>query len=116
VTQLTKPISRETLGQYRHYGKTIIVTLFVDCVSLRLKGTRKPKVVDEEVRKAHPLSNKKENRRPYPRTPKRKDAPVPESKVISLDKRAEDEEKPFFEQLLKEHASYKSNKLPNQSI
>jgi transposase-like protein len=29
---------------------------------------------------------------------------VPESKVISLDKRAEDEEKPFFEQLLQEGA------------
>jgi len=43
VTKLTKPISRETLGQYRHYGKTIIVTLFADCVSLRLKSTRKEK-------------------------------------------------------------------------
>jgi len=74
--------------------------------------------VDEELKKAHPLSNKKETRRPHPRTPKRKDAPVPESKVISLDKRAEDEEKPFFELscFRKEHASYKSNKLPNQSI
>ena len=43
---------------------------------------------------------------------------MPESKVISLDKRAEDEEKPFFELscFRKEHASYKSNKLPNQSI
>src|SRR5260370_30629283 len=30
--------------------------------------------------------------------------PVPESKVISLGKRAEDEEKPFFEQLLQEGA------------
>jgi hypothetical protein len=29
---------------------------------------------------------------------------VPESKVISLDKRAEDEEKPFLEQLLQEGA------------
>ena len=29
---------------------------------------------------------------------------MPESKVISLDKRAEDEEKPFFEQLLQEGA------------
>jgi hypothetical protein len=43
VTTLTKPISRETLGQYRHYGKTIILTLFADCVSLRLKSTRKEK-------------------------------------------------------------------------
>jgi hypothetical protein len=29
---------------------------------------------------------------------------VPESKLISLDKRAEDEEKPFLEQLLQEGA------------
>jgi hypothetical protein len=43
VTKLTKPISRETIQQYRHYGKTIIVTLFADSVSLRLKGTRKEK-------------------------------------------------------------------------
>jgi hypothetical protein len=43
VTKLTKPISRETIQQYRHYGKTIIVTLFADCISLRLKGTRKEK-------------------------------------------------------------------------
>jgi hypothetical protein len=46
----------------------------------------------------------KKPRQPHPRTPKRKDAPVSESKVISLDKRAEDEEKPFFEQLLQEGA------------
>jgi hypothetical protein len=35
---------------------------------------------------------------------KRKDAPVPEDKVISLGKRAEAEERPFFEQLLQEGA------------
>jgi hypothetical protein len=39
-----------------------------------------------------------------PEDAKRKDAPVPESKVISLGKRVEDEEKPFFEQLLQEGA------------
>jgi hypothetical protein len=39
----------------------------------------------ESREKAHPLRNKKETRRPHPRTPKRKDAPVPESKVISLE-------------------------------
>jgi hypothetical protein len=32
------------------------------------------------------------------------DAPVPESKVVSLDERAQDEEKPFLEQLLQEGA------------
>jgi len=36
--------------------------------------------------------------------PKRKDTPVRENKVISLEKRAEDAEKPFFEQLLQEGA------------
>jgi hypothetical protein len=34
----------------------------------------------------------------------RKDMPVTENRVISLGKRAEDEEKPFFEQLLQEGA------------
>jgi hypothetical protein len=32
-----------TLGRYRHYGKTIILMLFSDCVSLQLKGARKEK-------------------------------------------------------------------------
>src|SRR3979490_3604593 len=54
--------------------------------------------------KAHPLSNQKRNAAASPEDAKRKDAPVPESKVISLGKRAEDEEKPFFEQLLQEGA------------
>ena len=35
---------------------------------------------------------------------KRKDAPVPENKVVSLDERAKDEQKPFLEQLLREGA------------
>jgi hypothetical protein len=35
---------------------------------------------------------------------KRKNAPVPENKVVSLDERAKDEEKPFLEQLLQERA------------
>jgi hypothetical protein len=53
--------------------------------------------VDEELKKRRILwSNQKETRRSHPRTPKRKDAPVSETKVISLRKRAEDEEKPFF--------------------
>jgi hypothetical protein len=52
--------------------------------------------------KPHPLGNKKSTGEPHPRTAKRKDAPVPESKVISLDKRAEDEEKSFSGQLLQE--------------
>jgi putative transposase len=43
-------------------------------------------------------------RRPHPRRPKRRDTPVTENRVISLGKRAEDEEKLFFEQLLQEGA------------
>src|SRR4029077_3028417 len=39
-----------------------------------------------------------------PEVPKRKDTPVRENRVISLEKRAEDGEKPFFEQLLQEGA------------
>ena len=35
---------------------------------------------------------------------KRKDAPVPENKVVSLEERAKDEQKPFLEQLLREGA------------
>jgi hypothetical protein len=35
---------------------------------------------------------------------KRKDAPVSENKVVSLDERAKDEQKPFLEQLLQEGA------------
>jgi hypothetical protein len=35
---------------------------------------------------------------------KRKDAPVPENKVVSLKERAKDEERPFLEQLLQEGA------------
>jgi hypothetical protein len=36
--------------------------------------------------------------------PKRKDTPVPESKVISLEERAKDEGKSFLEQLLQQGA------------
>jgi hypothetical protein len=43
VTKLTKPISRETIQQYRHYGKTIIVTLFADFVSLAAQRHQKRK-------------------------------------------------------------------------
>jgi hypothetical protein len=51
------------------------------------------------------LSVRKRNKGgPHSRTPKRKDAPVPENKVVSLNERAKDEEKPFLEQLLQEGA------------
>jgi hypothetical protein len=41
MTKLKKAVSREPLSEYRHYRKTIVSTLFDDCVSLRLKGTRR---------------------------------------------------------------------------
>jgi hypothetical protein len=56
------------------------------------------------LEKAHPLSNQKRNRRPHPRTPKERMRQCKRGKVISLGKRAEDEEKPFFGQLLQEGA------------
>jgi len=41
MTKLTtKPIRRETIHPYRHYRRTIVVSLFDDIISLRLKGTR----------------------------------------------------------------------------
>jgi hypothetical protein len=39
-----------------------------------------------------------------PETPKRKDAPVLDSKAISLPERVKDEDKPFLEELLQEGA------------
>jgi len=44
----------------------------------------------------------KRNPAASPQNAKRKDVPMSVNKVISLSKRAEDEEKPFFEQLLQE--------------
>jgi hypothetical protein len=55
--------------------------------------------VDEEIKKGASFRSEKETRLPHSRTPKRKDAPVPENKVVSLDERAKDEEKPFLARL-----------------
>jgi putative transposase len=60
--------------------------------------------VDEEIKKGASFQSEKETRLPHSRTPKRKDAPVPENKVVSLEERAKDEQKPFLEQLLREGA------------
>jgi hypothetical protein len=46
MTKLDKPVSRETFSAYRHYRKTIVVTLFNECISLRPKGTRKEKAYE----------------------------------------------------------------------
>lgn len=40
MTTLVKPIRRVTLEHYKHYRRPIVVTLYADTVSLRLKGTR----------------------------------------------------------------------------
>jgi hypothetical protein len=50
------------------------------------------------------LSVIKKNPAASPEDAKRKDTPMSENRVISLGKRAEDEEKSFFEQLLQEGA------------
>ena len=55
------------------------------------------------IRRILSIRKKKEGRLTR-RRQKRKDAPVPESKVVSLEERAKDEQKPFLEQLLKEGA------------
>ena len=47
ATKLTKPISRESVREFAHYQRTIIVTLAPgtdsrdDLIGLRLKGTRR---------------------------------------------------------------------------
>jgi hypothetical protein len=33
-------VRRETIDTYKHYRRTIIVSLYADTISLRLKGTR----------------------------------------------------------------------------
>ena len=40
MTALVKPVRRTTMEQYKHYKRTIVVTLAHDTISLRLKGTR----------------------------------------------------------------------------
>jgi hypothetical protein len=40
MTPLIKPVRRQTQGTYKHYGRKIVVSLFGDTISLRLKGTR----------------------------------------------------------------------------
>lgn len=41
MTKLRRPVRRETLECYKHYNRTIVVSLFADTIGLRLKGTRK---------------------------------------------------------------------------
>ena len=53
---------------------------------------------------AHPFSEKINQRRLARERQKERMHPVPENKVVSLDERAKDEQKPFLEQLLQEGA------------
>jgi hypothetical protein len=53
--------------------------------------------VDEEIKKSASFNQKKKHGGLTRGRQKRKDAPVPESKVVSLDERAKDEQKPFLE-------------------
>jgi hypothetical protein len=56
------------------------------------------------IKKGASFQKEIKTRQPHSRTPNRKDAPVAENKVVSLDERAKDEAKPFSEQLLQEGA------------
>jgi hypothetical protein len=40
MTALLKPVRRQTLCQYKHYRRPIVVMLCADTINLRLKGTR----------------------------------------------------------------------------
>jgi len=40
MTTFSRPVRRETIEPYKHYQRTIIVGLYADTISLRLKGTR----------------------------------------------------------------------------
>src|SRR6202051_109466 len=55
-------------------------------------------------RKEHHFNQKKKQGCLTRGRKKRKEAPVPENKVISLEERAKEEQKPFLEQLLREGA------------
>src|SRR3984893_5107518 len=62
------------------------------------------RIVDEEIKKGASFNQKKKQGCLTRGRQKRKDAPVPENKVVSLEERAKDEQKPFLEQLLQEGA------------
>lgn len=40
MTTFDKPVRRVTREQYKHYRREIVVSLYADTISLRLKGTR----------------------------------------------------------------------------
>jgi hypothetical protein len=42
MTTLRRPVKRVTTETYKHYRRPIVVMLYADTISLRLKGTRTP--------------------------------------------------------------------------
>jgi len=40
MTTFSRPVRRVTLEPYRHFRRPIVVSLYADTISLRLKGTR----------------------------------------------------------------------------
>ncbi len=40
MTTFSRPVRRVTLEPYKHYRRQIVVTLYADTISVRLKGTR----------------------------------------------------------------------------
>jgi hypothetical protein len=70
MTTLVKPIRRVTIEPYKHYRRTIVVTLYADTISLRLKGTRTAyeipvhHLMDDLCRReANRIAHEKRNRR-----------------------------------------------------
>ena len=70
MTTLIKPIRRVTLEPYKHYRRQIVVTLYADTISLRLKGTRTAyeipasHLIDDLCRiEAQRIAREKRNRR-----------------------------------------------------
>jgi len=40
MTTFSRPVRRVTLETYKHFRRQIVVTLYADTISMRLKGTR----------------------------------------------------------------------------
>jgi hypothetical protein len=70
MTTFDKPVRRVTREPYKHYRRTIVVTLAHDAISLRLKGTRTAYEIpvshlmdDLARREANRIQREKRNRR-----------------------------------------------------
>ena len=40
MTSFSRPVQRVTIASYKHFKRPIVVSLFADTISMRLKGTR----------------------------------------------------------------------------